>query len=134
MSSDNLQLFEVDSPEVVRKKKRSRRQMYLNPPLHSTILMGIWELYVSTFHTGRGRLPQLTPERADLITMAVNQYDVDTVKDAIRGCAMSGWHMGQNPSGRKYVSIELILRDSEHIERFQGLTVAEDTKGGFLDD
>jgi hypothetical protein len=38
--------------------------------------------------------------------------------DAISGCAMSDWHMGDNPRGKKYDDIELILRDSAHIERF----------------
>lgn len=132
---EEMRLFEVAEPRDVRiSKNRSRRQQFLNPPVQPTTLMAIWDLYVSTMHSGRGRPPQLTPERAELITMAVNQYDVDTVKDAIRGCALSSWHMGQNPTGRRYTSIELILRDSEHIERFQGLTVAEETRGGFLDD
>lgn len=132
---EELRLFDVaESREAKDRKKRSRRQQYLNPPVQPTTLMAIWDLYVSTFHSGRGRQPMLTPERAELITMAVNQYDADTVKEAIRGCALSGWHMGQNPTGRRYTSIELILRDSEHIERFQGMTVAEETRGGFLDD
>lgn len=28
--------------------------------------------------------------------------------------------MGDNPSGKRYDSVELILRDAEHIERFAG--------------
>lgn len=84
--------------------------------------------------SGRGRKPRLTDERAKLITVAVNQYGASTVKQAVRGCSLSPWHMGQNPSGASYNSIELILRDAEHIERFASLSSEEDTKGGFLDD
>ena len=88
--------------------------------------------YTTTF--SGGRKPSLSPERQQLITMAVNEYGADDTKRAITGCSLSDWHMGRNPSGKKYTSIELILRDSEHIERFLQLTVAEDNKGGFLDD
>lgn len=76
----------------------------------------------------------LTEERAKLITVAVNQYGAPMVKQALRGCSLSPWHMGQNPSGTLYNSIELILRDAEHIERFASLAASDDNKGGFLDD
>lgn len=93
----------------------------------------MWDHYVTTFWNGRGLRPRLSPERERLIARAVHWYDEDTVVKAIRGCSLSDWHMGRNPSGKKYTSIELILRDSAHIERFYEMTVAEDSKGGFLD-
>jgi hypothetical protein len=132
---ENAQLFEVPEEKTVREtRKRSRRQQFLKPPIPGSTVESIWTLWMELFWSGRGAKPRLTPERIELITIAVNEYDVETVKNAVRGCSLSSWHMGQNPSGKRYTSLELILRDSEHIERFQELTVAEDSRGGFLDD
>jgi len=131
---EELQLFETPEPQVkAAKSKKSRQQLY-GRDIPPTVLEEIWSHYVSTFWTGRGRQPQLNHDRIRLITLAVNQYGADDTKRAITGCSLSEWHMGGNPAGRIYNSLELILRDEQHIERFLDLTVVEDSKGGFLDD
>ena len=132
VSWEELQLFHDPAVLEPAPKKGSRRQLY-GHSIPDTVLQEVWAHYVSTF-ASRGRKPRLTPERVQLITMAVNEYDKATVLGAITGCSLSEWHMGGNPAGRRYTSIELILRDGAHIERFFGLTVVEDSKGGFLDD
>ena len=130
---EELQLFELEEPaKRPTKAAKSRRQMY-GQKIPDTVIHDVWEHYVSTF-SGKGRKPHLNPERVQLITMAVNEYGKQATIDAITGCSLSEWHMGGNPAGRRYNSIELILRDGAHIERFLQLTVVEDTKGGFLDD
>jgi hypothetical protein len=114
-------------------KPRPKHRQHLQP-ISPVTLQNIWNHYLSTFSTGRGVKPRLSEERAKLITVAVNTYGADAVVAAITGCSLSAWHMGQNPSGKKYTSLELILRDSEHIERFAGYTETSESKGGFLDD
>lgn len=37
---------------------------------------------------------------------------------AIDGCAASDWHMGNNDRRMRYDSVTLILRDSDHTDRF----------------
>jgi len=128
---EEVPLFDIEPVEAPKSTiKRSRRQQY-GQPIPPTVMEDVWAHYLSTFSTGRK--PSLSAERQQLITMAVNEYGAADVKQAITGCSLSDWHMGRNPGGKKYTSIELILRDSEHIERFLQLTVAEDNKGGFLD-
>lgn len=129
--TDTLRLFELDLTESTGRRlpRRTKQKYSANPETTQRI----WDHYVETFWNGRGIRPRLSPERIDLIARAISWYDEDTVIKAIRGCALSDWHMGRNPSGKKYTSIELILRDSQHIERFYEMTVAEETKGGFLD-
>ena len=95
---------------------------------------GVFEHWVSTVWTGRGVRPVLTDKRKRLIQRALDDYGVDVCKAAITGNSTSSWHQGQNPGRKKYNSIELILRDAEHIERFVGLTVVDDNRGGFLDE
>lgn len=103
-------------------------------PIEPEILNQIWEHYLKLLASGRGVKPRLTEERTVLISRAVHDYGAAIIKQAIRGCSLSPWHMGHNPNGKKYTSIELILRDSEHIERFASYAEDVDTKGGFLDD
>jgi hypothetical protein len=132
VSWEEVPLFDIPDNNTPRTAtKKSRRQQY-GQPIPPTVMEDIWAHYTTTF--SGGRKPSLSPERQQLITMAVNEYGAADIKRAITGCSLSDWHMGSNPSGKKYTSIELILRDSEHIERFLQLTVAEDNKGGFLDD
>ena len=130
--SEQQQLFDLpEEPPTSRKDKK--RKNYLTPVSPGVILQ-IWDLYCETFWTGKGRKPRLSDERAKLITVAVNQYGADMVKQAVRGCSLSPWHMGQNPTGTRYTDIELILRDAGRIEKFASLTVAYDNGGGFLDE
>jgi hypothetical protein len=124
-------LFEA--PPLLSKADLKRSKF--SAPISPVTLQKVWSFYCSTFYEGRrGLKPKLTDARVKLITGAVNEFGVDVVLDAIRGCSLSDWHMGRNPQGRVYNSIELILRDSRKVEMFVGFTVADDTKGGFLDD
>ena len=66
----------------------------------------------------RGPKPVLTPKRRALIQRAVDTYGVETCLQAVDGCKHSAWHQGENPSGKRYDSIELILRDAKHVEMF----------------
>ena len=130
--SEQQQLFDLpDEGPVSRKDKKRKRYL---APVSPGVILQVWDLYVDTFWSGKGRKPRLTDERSKLITVAVNQYGADMVKQAVRGCSLSPWHMGQNPTGTRYTDIELILRDAGHIERFASLTVAYDNGGGFLDE
>lgn len=61
---------------------------------------------------------KLDGKRKRKIMQALKTYSVEELKGAIDGCAKSPYHMGQNNSGQLYDDIELILRDSTHIERF----------------
>lgn len=132
IESEQASLFEDSGPALSRTEKR--RIKYLQP-ISPVTLQKVWDFYVETFSAGkRGMKPRLTEARVRLITAAVNEFGADAVLAAIRGCSLSDWHMGRNPRGAVYNSIELILRDAEHIERFVGLTVVDDNRGGFLDE
>ena len=75
----------------------------------------------------------LSPERRRAICKALVSHGRETTFNAIHGCSLSSWHMGQNPSGRKYNDICLILRNAEKIEGFAELFVGVSSGGGFLD-
>lgn len=123
------QLFEVDEPAEPSRRDKKRAN-YLTP-VNPAIILQVWDHYVATFWSGKGRRPQLTDERTKLITAAINQFGIEMVKKAITGCSLSPWHMGQNPTGTLYTSIELILRGAPQVERFYTLTVAEEDAKDF---
>jgi len=55
-------------------------------------------------------------------------YSVDDIKLAIDGCLASPYHQGENTQSVIYDSLELICRDSEHIDRFIKLSKEPNAK------
>jgi len=126
---DQCQLFELVEPE------KPRRSVWLKPTVvDDAAVEKVWGFYVETFWSGRGVRPKLSDPRKKLIGAVVAEYGVEVVLAAVRGCSLSEWHMGGNPSGKRYVSVELILRDPAHVERFADLAESAESKGGFLDE
>jgi len=64
------------------------------------------------------RNPILDKKRSSRIGWAIANYGMEACRQAIDGCALSPWHMGQNPSNKAYNDISLIFRDAEKTEGF----------------
>lgn len=45
-------------------------------------------------------------------------YDVAQLCEAIRGCSLTPFNMGQNDRGQRYDGLNIIMRDSDQIDRF----------------
>lgn len=78
----------------------------------------VFDFWIQHFNKKRAVLDE---KRRQSIGAAIHDYGTEACKNAIIGCSLSDYHMGRNKQGRVYNDIELILRDSEHIERFLGL-------------
>jgi len=65
-----------------------------------------------------GKKALLSDERRAILAWAILNYGMDACEMAVKGCSMSDWHMGRNPSNVRYDSVELIFRDSEKVEWF----------------
>jgi hypothetical protein len=73
----------------------------------------------------------LDSKRKRLIqTRLKDGYTVGDLCQAIAGCQKSAFHMGLNDKGAKYDSIDLILRDSAHVDQFIGYDKAPPTPMG----
>ena len=48
-------------------------------------------------------------------------FTAEDLIQAIEGCHVSPFHGGDNRDGRKYQSLELIMRDADHVEQFMEL-------------
>ena len=78
----------------------------------------VWEYWISVMRAGSKRKPVLDSTRRQIIGAAIHDYEVQGCKDAIDGCRLSEFHMGRNKNNKRYDSVELIFRDSEHVEKF----------------
>ena len=62
---------------------------------------------------------KFTPRRKKAVLARLKSgYSVDDLKQAIDGCAMSPFHMGQSESGVVYDDLELICRNPEKVDGF----------------
>ena len=83
----------------------------------------VFDFWVETFQKKRSKLDI---KRELSIGSAIYDWGVDDCKKAILGCSLSDFHMGRNKNKVVYNDIELILRDSEKIERFIDLYETEE--------
>jgi hypothetical protein len=89
----------------------------------------VFDHWVTVLREGRpGPRPVFSGKRRRLVERALEMYGLDTCRSAVDGCALSDWHMGHNPQGRRYDSLELIFRGPEQIERFAN--IAHEAHGG----
>jgi hypothetical protein len=62
---------------------------------------------------------KLDSSRRSKITARLKDgFSVEDLKLAIDGCAASAWHMGENPSNKRFDDIALICRDAQKVEGF----------------
>lgn len=67
--------------------------------------------------------PRSRPHKSEAVRSKVaarlrDGFSVGELKAAIDGCFRSTYHQGDNPNGRKYDSLELILRNPEKVTQF----------------
>lgn len=52
-------------------------------------------------------------------------YTAEELKEAVLGCSMTPYNMGDNPQHQVYDDLELICRDGSKVERFRGNSVVK---------
>ncbi len=76
--------------------------------------------------TGGIRTPKLDAKRRAKIRGRLREgFTVKDLKLAVDGLWSSAWHLGENPDGKRYTDIELVCRDTSHVERFMGLATEQ---------
>lgn len=78
----------------------------------------VWDAWLQA--TGRTR-SVLDDRRQRIIRNALKRYPLTDVVDAVRGWRNSPHHRGENDRSTVYNDLELLLRDTQHIERFRDL-------------
>ena len=123
--ADNLT---ISSSEDFRTKKAESRKAIDKQviPIDDKLLSGLTDDEYQVFEHWRQTLnhpsAKPTPERKKVIAKALKYYSVIDLQLAISGCRLSEYHMGKNETNTVHDSLELILRNSEKIEKFKSLT------------
>lgn len=90
----------------------------------------VFDHWVKFHWSGSGRRPVLTAAREATIRRGVFQWGLKRCLDAIEGVQFSEWHMGGNPAGIKYTSLDLILREEWRVNKF-ARSLAFERKNGY---
>lgn len=98
------------------EKKNSRPNGARVPSRHIDLVFHHWQ----EVHGHPEAKP--SEKRRRLISQRLKEYTLEELREAISGYALSPFHMGDNDNGRKYDSLELILRDAKQVE--QGMQFA----------
>jgi hypothetical protein len=91
-------------------------------------LRAIFDHWRST--TGHGRAKLDRKREAVIRARLRDGYSVSDLCRAIDGVMVSRWHTGENPDGIVYDSLQLILRDAEHVDKFIRLANGEGQTDG----
>lgn len=101
----------VDSPVLVLVPEHSSPPATDRSDVH--VVFDAWREA-----TGKRRA-KLDRKRRTRIEWALKNYSLDETVAAVRGWRHSAHHRGENRQGTVYNAIELLLRDSEHFEKFR---------------
>lgn len=72
---------------------------------------------------GRNGRTVFDSKRKRAVTEALKHYDVDFIKQAIRGIKLDPFCSGENEQHKVHDDLELICRDASHLERYAALDV-----------
>jgi len=125
MTQNNL--FGFDGPvkpaRISAKKLSKKAKAERVSPADIDLVFQTWRRWCKTSNLGPP--PNLSDERKILIGVGIHDFGLESCLLAVEGCSFSAWHMGENPDGKRYDDIELILRDAKRIERFVQLALNE---------
>ena len=100
-------------------ERDSHRTSHSSEPVNEPIICDVTEIFNFWKATFNKKRSTLTEEFKTKIKARLKDgYSPDELKQAIVGCSLSPHHMGQNQQGKKYTSLELILRNSAKAEEF----------------
>lgn len=134
---EQLELFDMPKMEVVaelprRTNSKEGTKAKERVPLNE--VLEIFNLWVELFHPNGRSHVLLTAKRHQRIASAIEFYGVHMCTLAVKGCALSDWHMGVNPQGKKYTDLALIFRDHDRVSKFIDLALDQgnDARAAFI--
>lgn len=110
-----------ESSALIRKGRERKTHMSSS---RADAVSRVWDAYVE--HHPRAAK---TPQRIDLIRRRLKDHDAETLIAAIIGNHRDPYCNGENQQRRQYHSLELILRDADHVEKYAALGRNENGNG-----
>ena len=116
-----LDMQEIPHEPGKRKRgvsKHKQAQIRNGSTVAESDVQQVYQYWCTVMRPGRKRVPALDYKREMVVRSAIADYGVEDCMRAIDGCASSEWHMGRNPSNKRYDDLELIFRDQKHVDMF----------------
>lgn len=114
-------LVSTDLKQEQKKLIRTERALSIsdeNDQAVKTATKNIFDFWKKCM--GKTGTVKLTPKREKAIILRLKDgYTEQEIQTAIKNCASSAWHMGQNDRQQVYDDIELICRSGEKLESFR---------------
>jgi DNA-binding MarR family transcriptional regulator len=110
----NVQNSDGNIIESTLEQSKEHKEGYVSSANQSTI-KNIFMYWQEKMNHPQAKLDS---KRQRKIADALKDYSAEQLMQAIDGCAMTPYNMGENKTRQRYDDIELILRDASHIERF----------------
>lgn len=128
VSSTNEHLTKNHKPITTNQEPSTKDQKIL-----STSVLEVFDYWVAVMKKDRSRV-KLNDKRKRLIRSRLKEdWSVDDLKLAIDGCKASDFHQGRETGKPQvYDSIDLIMRDGSHVEKFMGYAGTTQRKWGDL--
>ena len=89
----------------------------------------VMEAWVEATGRSAGKVKLNAKRRAAVAARLREGYTEQDLIAAARGIAMSAWHTGDNPDGKKYDDLLVAIRDGERVERFRDIFEAGGEQG-----
>jgi len=105
---DNTYVEFADEPDRVRRKSRKTK----------TAASEAVETVIAAYRAYHPRSRPGDREHRLVSARLAEGHDADRLIAAIHGCHITPHNQGHNDRGMKYLTLELIMRDSSHVERF----------------
>lgn len=89
----------------------------------------VMEAWVAATGRAPGKVKLNAKRRAAVAARLREGYTEEDLIAAARGIALSAWHMGDNPDGKKFDDLLVAIRDGERVERFRDIYDAGGERG-----
>lgn len=74
---------------------------------------------------GGKRKLMITPKRVRRMKARLKKFTREDILAAADNLTKSSWHMGANPSGVQYATVDFLIRDDETIEKWANIEVSD---------
>lgn len=110
-----------DLPDALTKPTKVQRM--------AADIQDVWQHYRG-LHPGTAKALKSNRKEYQLVRARLEDFSAEQLKSAINGYHKSAFHSGDNPQGKRYLSLALIMRDISHVQQGIEMLAAKASDNG----